>query len=623
MIDNLAEGDVVALRCLRDEASGDLAGPLSRVGLADLRRWEGQAVLCLVADRLRTAGLTDSLPADVRTELATIESAYRQITELYSAESAELMVRFESAGMPVLLLKDPRGYAEPHLRPCYDMDLLVPPERLDEAGAVLAAAGYDERPGPLQRQLLSREASWSKDGDVRLSIDLHWHVLDSFRPRRPAVRLDRFFAESITVAVAGRQVPALSLEHHLILVCLHTFEHELRFPSRLVTWLDVSETVRRLGDQVDWDRLVGICREFDAGNEVYIALLVTADLLGAPVPDYVLRSVRPLYQSLGLERACFGYWNYPVKYLDDAARHGARTDGLPHALGALEKTTVVWTACDDLARRIVGSGGDAEVFGQPPEMLLPDPRLRTVGDIEICVSGISEGELADLVDATLGTTSAGELRRGVTVRLGPSRVRLGLDNEPRSAAAPRRDIRWLVRRLVLGGHASVDAVVRLVLLPEPADRLRYLTSRLEGLDAVELQAWAAIADLRREAGPGQLTIFPGASAREAAILSSAGIDAPRAIGVRWSFLRGLDNRSRGVEATTKFLVAPAGVRATSRLNVTGGGRWRALVREVVRRPGAVLADFRYLISQARGGDGERVPPRIYLTSAGGELTSLR
>lgn len=638
MTNYLRAADQLALVALTDTLATHpgLARLLGEVTLDDVQVWEGQAILCLVGSRLRNAGLLDRLQPLVANQLTRIEDEYRRITDLYLAESHGVTSVLASAGVPALVVKDSRGFIEPHLRPSYDMDLLVPAEALDRCGEVLRSAGFGQRRGPLQERLLSREASWSRNhGSTRISIDLHWHILDSYRPRRSKVRLEQFFDDALTVDIGGYCLPVLSLEHHLLAVCLHTFEHELRFPSRLITWLDVAETIRSLGAEVRWDQFTRLCHEFEANNEVYLGLRVASTLLGAHAPFWVVDAVRPPYQTLGVEQSCFGYWNYPIKYLDDVDWHCSRPHpGLQVAERALAHAKEVWRLVDGLALNIIAAGGSVAAFGQPADLFVPEPKFRPVGDIELSVSGLGSAELERLlVESGLqdGATTDVASSRHYTMDLDGLLVDCTVAHDAQSRFETRHDVHWLASGLLSRPGNAGRCAVRIVLATDAAAQARFLLSRLRGLDAVELSAVVALADLLAPSGDAALNTVRQAAQhiRDHVILDLAAAHGPKvgesgpADGAVWSLLEGLDNRSRAVESLTKFLVAPQGVRVTRMLAGQGVRRTIAVAGELLRHPKRLIGDLRYLAAEANAPNGQRVPPRLYLTAEGVTLTSLR
>jgi len=652
---HLSTADVVALLAVRAELSARDPATIHRVSqvrLEDLRVWEGQAVLTLIHDRLQEADLIKHLPTVVQDQMRAITAEYARISDLYTCQAGDVIAGLREDGITAVLLKDPRGFARAELRPAYDLDLLVPAHQLSDCAVSLRRQGFQPRLGPLQERLLGRESSWSRQvGSTRISIDLHWHILDSYRPRRDQIDLQALFDEASPVPVNGLMLPVLSLEHHLLLVCLHACEHELRFPSRLVTWLDISETIRTFETTLDWDRFVTLTHDFGATNEVYTGLRVAETLLAVKVPAHILAAVRPRFATLGIEQSCFGYWNYLIKYLDDVHRCQARPHpGLPLAEQALRDAQTVWRHCQGLGDALVAAGVDVVTFGESAQMLVPDPRFRAVGDIDFLVHGLPRVAIEQILrryvtstqthpaEATScdGPCDAPEPAREATPRYLLSEAGLSIWVEfpavPVYGHHVARSVSWLIQTLfwrVPSRPGRRGCTVR-VIVTEEGQTARFLLNRLADRDATELAALVALGDWWDGADTAghERVLAEATGAREFAVLElatqdAAGIPARCAGELPWTFLSGLDNRSRDLETLTKFLVHPSGVRVVALLSGHGLSRALRIAREVIRRPARSYRDLRYVLRELRAPAGQRVPPRLYLTAHGETLTSLR
>lgn len=636
----LDAADVVVLYALRDELA--VKGPvlvelLPQVTPADLQVWEGQAVLGLVRERLLVAGLLEHVAPAVRGQMASIVQEYVRISDLYVRETHDVIAGLRADGIFSLVLKDPRGFARPDLRPSYDLDLLVPAGSLADCSHSLRRQGFTRRPGQQQEQLLGREASWTRTvSGLSVAIDLHWHILDAYRPRRSNIDLRRLFDEATTVRTEERDLPVLSLEHHLMAVCLHACEHELRFPSRLVTWLDISETVRTHGATIDWDRFVNLCREFGALNEAYVGLRVARTLLRADIPETVTTALRQRFQTLGVEQSCFGYWNYSVKFLDDVDRHAhPGHSGLPVAERALRDAKEVWRRCEEMGSALARAGADVLSFGEPAEMFIPESKLCAVGDVELLVQGLPSADVFSVLrecgvdtssNATLGGPAGEDLPpngNGTDV----ARLRVDAPEEPVSGQQAEHTLPWLLRSLLLRAPGRPDYRVRVYIVDDGPAAAKFLLSRLASNDAVELRALVALADLWKDSSDVERRRIAAVAVqpRDKVLLELAADTGSRA-GTRiptWSFLRGLDNRSRNVEALTKALVSPPTIRVVRHLEGRGARRLGVILCELARRPAGSLRDVVHVVKECCAPVGQRVPPRIYLSPTGASLTSLR
>src|SRR6202040_1346989 len=90
------------------------------------------------------------------------------------------------------------------------------------------------------------------------------------------------------VAIDGREVPALSLEDELILICVHGAKH---FWERLMWIADVAALIS--GKQSpDWGRVITVAREVGAERILRLGLRLASEVLGAELPAQLEASVR-------------------------------------------------------------------------------------------------------------------------------------------------------------------------------------------------------------------------------------------------------------------------------------------------------------------------------------------
>src|SRR6202040_305868 len=90
------------------------------------------------------------------------------------------------------------------------------------------------------------------------------------------------------VAIDGREVPALSLEDELILICVHGAKH---FWERLVWIADVAALISAK-QPPDWSRAMLAAREVGAERILLLGLRLASDVLGAQLPAQLEPSVQ-------------------------------------------------------------------------------------------------------------------------------------------------------------------------------------------------------------------------------------------------------------------------------------------------------------------------------------------
>ena len=147
--------------------------------------------------------------------------------ELRAALLDEVITAFTAAGIAVVLLKGAAYagsiYREPGHRPMSDLDLLVRPDRVDDAHRELRRLGYWHAGSPQQRSP-RHHAIALKRRDA--SVDLHRHILQAGRSDIP---IDDLWQRARASHVAGalRLAPVDELVVHLA----HMARHELIVPA--------------------------------------------------------------------------------------------------------------------------------------------------------------------------------------------------------------------------------------------------------------------------------------------------------------------------------------------------------------------------------------------------------
>ena len=227
------EFDVLRLACRRSFAPGERD---ERALSALLEPADWRSVLRLArrhrVQALAWNGLRDHrqhLPDDLAAELQQEASAIAAHNLSVAAELGRLKEHWSAAGLPVLCLKGltlgALAYREPMLKMSWDIDILVPPERVEEAGRMLLSAGY----GPALPEGLTtriplagwhkgwKESVWVHRGK-QIWLDLHTRLAD-----RPDL------IPEITVSSASQQVevapglslPTLATDELFAYLCVH------------------------------------------------------------------------------------------------------------------------------------------------------------------------------------------------------------------------------------------------------------------------------------------------------------------------------------------------------------------------------------------------------------------
>ena len=287
------------LDCLRPEPEGVDAARLKRISTADwdhiVQQSAMQKVAPLLYHRLRARGLDQAVPPDV---LQGLEALYHlnavQNVQLYH-DLGQVLSWLRQDGIPAIVLKGAFlaeiVYGNIALRPMVDMDLMVPASQVSQVVERLSAAGYRPvRPYSLEAELAVDKGLPKFARPNAPAIEVHWTIT---RPTRPyCISMDGLWERACPVAFASVMALGLCPEDLLLHLGLHTtYQHS--FLMGLRPPCDIAETVRHFRDDLDWDVVQRRASQWGWDGGVYLALRLARDLVGAAVPDGVLRSLQP------------------------------------------------------------------------------------------------------------------------------------------------------------------------------------------------------------------------------------------------------------------------------------------------------------------------------------------
>ena len=171
-----------------------------------------------------------------------------------------------------------------------DIDILVPEERLEDARAVLFDLGYGRRSGA---SVGIEEHSFHGVPYIRVGpncsfvVELHWGLNN---PRFVSVEYAGLWRRIREAAPAGAALMPLPSEETLLFLALHLPKHDLGV-LRLIA--DIDRLLRVEGGGIDWDRVLSTAARWRVSQFLYFALHRARVTLGSPVPEAVMRRLRP------------------------------------------------------------------------------------------------------------------------------------------------------------------------------------------------------------------------------------------------------------------------------------------------------------------------------------------
>lgn len=246
-------------------------------------------VLPLLAMRLRD--LDESIvPAEMRHRLREWQRSQMVFSLSLTAELFRLLDRFAASGLEVLLTKGPvlaaRCYGDPGSRQYTDLDLIVRGKDIHQATEMMIALGYEAKVPlkAIEAKKLPGEYVFTQH-DTGLLVEFHTEHTFRYHPR--PLPVEKLFERRACVQFDGHDVPALSTEDELILICIHGAKH---FWTRLMWIADVAALVSK--QDVDWDRAMAAGREVGAERMLRVGLRLATDVLGARLPAQVAGDVQ-------------------------------------------------------------------------------------------------------------------------------------------------------------------------------------------------------------------------------------------------------------------------------------------------------------------------------------------
>jgi Uncharacterised nucleotidyltransferase len=228
---------------------------------------------------------------DVRRGLRETRRAHTVFTLQLTSELFRLLQRFAEAGLEILVTKGPalsvRCYRDPGLRQYGDLDLIVRDRDILRATQVMLDLAYEPRVPltAIHARKMPGEYAFRKPG-THLLVEFHTERTFRYHPR--PLPIENLFQRRASILIDGREVPVLSLEDELVLICVHGAKH---FWERLMWIADVAALISS-SHGPDWHRVMQLAHEVGAGKILHLGLRLASDLFGARLPAQLDAAVR-------------------------------------------------------------------------------------------------------------------------------------------------------------------------------------------------------------------------------------------------------------------------------------------------------------------------------------------
>jgi hypothetical protein len=245
---------------------------------------EDHGVLGLTAARL--ANYDESvLSAEKRERLRAWRRAHTLFTMNLCAEMFRLFDSFAAAGIEALVIKGPvlsaRCYGDPGLRQYGDLDLVVRDRDILRSTELMLNLGYEPSVpvAAIRAKKIPGEYVF-RQSRTKLLVEFHTELTFRYHPR--PLPVEKLFGRQARVSIDAHEIPALSPEDELLLICIHGAKH---LWEKLSSIADVAAFASE--QELDWGRIMSAAEEVGGERMLYVGLRLTGDVLGATLPESV------------------------------------------------------------------------------------------------------------------------------------------------------------------------------------------------------------------------------------------------------------------------------------------------------------------------------------------------
>src|SRR5229473_4299455 len=230
------------------------------------------------------------LPPEAERSLRSAYEANLRRNLWFTGELARIMQHFERKQLRALPYKGAvlgqSLYRDPGLRSFSDLDFLISSADFGRAKQALAEIGYrpsSEFTAPVERLWLQTgyERSFDSAAGKNL-VELQWALLPHFY----AVDLDvdDLLARAGRTVVGGYEVPSLSPEDSLLVLCLHAAKH---LWTRLIWLSDIAETLRSYSGThtIDYSLVFSRARALGIARILGVSFWLVKNVLRAEIPQ--------------------------------------------------------------------------------------------------------------------------------------------------------------------------------------------------------------------------------------------------------------------------------------------------------------------------------------------------
>jgi hypothetical protein len=284
------------LRAVARRAPPASAQQIDRLA-AKVRDWD--ALLRLAQEHRVSAMLysqleesSPAIPAGVEKRLKAEyqRNALHSLTN--AAELIGLLQAFEGAGIPAMPMKGvvlaASAYGNLTTRPAGDLDLLIEWKHMQRATAIMLRRDFvlntplGRNGTPVFKDNHQYQFERRSDG---LVVELHWQIDLVFGKFRRNLGLEWASRRRRIALLAGAEVPDMSPELTLLMLCMHGSKH---IWPRLIWICDVAQLLDS-HRELNWDEAIREARRSGLWRALALGVLLAHRMAGAIVPETALR----------------------------------------------------------------------------------------------------------------------------------------------------------------------------------------------------------------------------------------------------------------------------------------------------------------------------------------------
>lgn len=235
----------------------------------------------------------ESVPPQALSQLRNHRHENTRHSLFLTGELRKLVELLEAHGIQAIPFKGPTlalcAYGDVGLRQFSDLDLLVHKSDVPRVSDLLVGRGFKASPELTNSQeaaLLRFDCSHNFVSENGVCLDVHWRLVAPYLSFR--LDMNRLWDRLEPTAIGGKELLTLAPEDLLMALCLHGYTH---FWERLGWICDVAGLIDRRRD-IDWQLVLHNATRQGSRRILSLGLILASELLEAPIPPDVLRTVQ-------------------------------------------------------------------------------------------------------------------------------------------------------------------------------------------------------------------------------------------------------------------------------------------------------------------------------------------